>query len=89
MSHAYPGHQPELDLPAVKQSANSWETTSRLDFLDPRIRKRPLIAPKTQASWVVEILNFRWRCNTDFLPLWLDAAFDALRLVSIQLFLKD
>ena len=40
--HAHPGHQPELDSKAAKKIYNSWETTSRVAYVDPRIRLQPL-----------------------------------------------
>ncbi|KAK3098812.1 hypothetical protein FSP39_023326 [Pinctada imbricata] len=44
-SHAFPGHQPELDSMKLKQTYNSWETTTRAGYVDPRIRKEPVQNP--------------------------------------------
>ena len=41
-SHAFPGHQPELDLPKLKEVYNSWETTTRSSYVNPKIREQPL-----------------------------------------------
>ncbi|KAJ8313341.1 hypothetical protein KUTeg_009127 [Tegillarca granosa] len=40
--HAFPGHQPEND--SVKQKAiyNSWETTTRSAYVDPKVRLQPV-----------------------------------------------
>ncbi|XP_041373764.1 UPF0686 protein C11orf1 homolog [Gigantopelta aegis] len=40
--YAYPGHQPELDSPSMKETYNSWATTSRVAYGDPCLRTRPL-----------------------------------------------
>ncbi|KAK7106255.1 cilia- and flagella-associated protein 68-like [Littorina saxatilis] len=40
--HAYPNHQPELDSADMKEHYNSWKTTQRADYLDPRIREEPI-----------------------------------------------
>ncbi|PVD27734.1 hypothetical protein C0Q70_12906 [Pomacea canaliculata] len=41
--HAFPHHQPELDTPKLKEIYNSWETTMRASYMDPRGRKNPII----------------------------------------------
>lgn len=41
---AFPASQPELDQPGLKAEYNSFQTTSRAAFVDPRIRNRPLDA---------------------------------------------
>lgn len=40
--NAFPGHQPETDNAAIKSIYNSWETTTRAGYVDPRIRQTPL-----------------------------------------------
>ena len=40
--NAFPGHQPETDSPGLKNIYNSWETTTRAGYVDPRIRQNPL-----------------------------------------------
>ena len=46
-SNAFPGHQPEFDAPKVKDTYNSWKSTQRADYLDPQIRKQPILVGKT------------------------------------------
>lgn len=41
--HAHPGHQPELDLPKIQDVYNSWETTMRAAYVNPQVRKTPLV----------------------------------------------
>ena len=43
--YAHPAHQPELDPPCLKEIYNSWETTTRAAYIDPRIRHAPLHNP--------------------------------------------
>ena len=45
--HAFPGHQPELDHANDKAIYNSWETTTRAGYVDPRIRMGNLEVPVT------------------------------------------
>lgn len=40
--HAHPAHQPDLDHPSLKAVYNSWETTSRAAYVEPRAREAPL-----------------------------------------------
>ncbi|KAK2148514.1 hypothetical protein LSH36_492g02002 [Paralvinella palmiformis] len=40
--YAHPAHQPELDPPCLKEIYNSWETTSRAAYIDPKIRYSPV-----------------------------------------------
>ncbi|ESO93723.1 hypothetical protein LOTGIDRAFT_203076 [Lottia gigantea] len=51
-SHAFPSHQPELDLPSLKSQYNSWETTSRAAYVDPKIREHPItnVVQETRTS---------------------------------------
>lgn len=44
-SHAFPGHQPEIDNGRLKSVYNSWETTTRSSYVDPKIRQQPLQNP--------------------------------------------
>ena len=46
-SHSFPGHQPEIDSQKQKAIYNSWETTSRSSYVDPKIRTRPTQTPQT------------------------------------------
>lgn len=48
--HSFPQHQPELDNAQQKAEYNSWKTTQRADYIDPRIRLEPLkpLAKKTK-----------------------------------------
>lgn len=41
-SHAFPGHQPDLDSPKLKDIYNSYETTSRAAYMDPKTKREPL-----------------------------------------------
>jgi len=41
-SYAFPGHQPELDSPSLKNVYNSWQTTTRAAYVDPKLRKDTL-----------------------------------------------
>ncbi|KAK7468069.1 hypothetical protein BaRGS_00036720, partial [Batillaria attramentaria] len=43
--HAFPHHQPEIDCPQLKAIYNSWKTTTRADYIDPRIRMKPVGPP--------------------------------------------
>jgi len=43
--HSFPGHQPETDSMKLKTIYNSWETTARAAYVDPKIRKQPLTSP--------------------------------------------
>ncbi|XP_069115861.1 cilia- and flagella-associated protein 68-like [Argopecten irradians] len=49
-SHAFPGHQPEIDSKSSKAVYNSWETTTRSSYVDPRIRVQPLQPPTQESS---------------------------------------
>ncbi|KAK3597988.1 hypothetical protein CHS0354_042341 [Potamilus streckersoni] len=40
--HSFPGHQPEIDSAKVKSVYNSWETTTRSGYIDPKVRLCPL-----------------------------------------------
>ncbi|XP_064595044.1 cilia- and flagella-associated protein 68-like [Liolophura sinensis] len=40
--HAFPGHQPELDSRAMKAVYNSWQTTNRMDYIHPDVRRAPV-----------------------------------------------
>ncbi|XP_064650873.1 cilia- and flagella-associated protein 68-like [Lineus longissimus] len=40
--HAFPHHQPELDHQSQKDEYNSFETTQRVSYADPKVRKQPL-----------------------------------------------
>ncbi|XP_046376139.1 UPF0686 protein C11orf1 homolog [Haliotis rufescens] len=48
--YAFPGHQPELDRPALKATYNSWETTTRASYVHPSIRAQPLTGPETPTA---------------------------------------
>ncbi|GIY48606.1 uncharacterized protein CDAR_499581 [Caerostris darwini] len=37
VAQIFPGHQPQLDLPQLKKVYNSYETTSRVAYQDPRL----------------------------------------------------
>lgn len=39
---AFPGHQTETDSALCKSFYNSWQTTSRSSFVNPKIREKPL-----------------------------------------------
>ncbi|XP_071806355.1 cilia- and flagella-associated protein 68-like [Asterias amurensis] len=41
-ARAFPASQPELDPTKIKQEYNSFQTTSRAAFVDPRLRTTPL-----------------------------------------------
>jgi hypothetical protein len=41
-ARAFPASQPELDRPGTKQEYNSFQTTSRAAYVDPRLRTTPL-----------------------------------------------
>ncbi|XP_038049546.1 UPF0686 protein C11orf1 homolog [Patiria miniata] len=41
-ARAFPASQPELDPPRTKQEYNSFQTTSRAAYVDPRLRTTPL-----------------------------------------------
>ncbi|XP_013412320.1 UPF0686 protein C11orf1 homolog [Lingula anatina] len=43
--NAFPHHQPELDTNTAKEINNSWETTTRVSYCDPRVRQQPLEPP--------------------------------------------
>lgn len=49
--NAFPGHQPETDSQSQKNIYNSWETTTRAGYVDPRIREKPLdpVSPSQQS----------------------------------------
>ncbi|XP_072166335.1 cilia- and flagella-associated protein 68-like [Diadema setosum] len=47
---AYPASQPELDPVKIKEHYNSFETTSRASYVDPRIRKSPVGGGVPQAA---------------------------------------
>ncbi|XP_784695.1 UPF0686 protein C11orf1 homolog [Strongylocentrotus purpuratus] len=46
-SRSFPASQPELDPPAVKERYNSFETTSRASYVDPKLRKNPVHQTET------------------------------------------
>lgn len=48
-SNSFPGHQPECDSASAKAIYNSWETTSRSAYVDPRVRLRPTQNPPTES----------------------------------------
>ncbi|GBO00634.1 hypothetical protein AVEN_262798-1, partial [Araneus ventricosus] len=37
VAQSFPGHQPQLDLPQLKKVYDSYETTARVAFQDPRV----------------------------------------------------
>jgi hypothetical protein len=41
--NAFPGHQPELDHELDKEQYNSFITTSRCAYVDPQLRKSPVV----------------------------------------------
>ncbi|XP_072033836.1 cilia- and flagella-associated protein 68-like [Amphiura filiformis] len=41
-ARAFPASQPEIDPPSVKQEYNSFQTTSRAAYVDPRLRTAPM-----------------------------------------------
>ncbi|ELT87954.1 hypothetical protein CAPTEDRAFT_155736 [Capitella teleta] len=49
-SHGFPGHQPELDLPKLQSQCNSWQTTSRTAYVDPKIQEAPVRLTLTGAN---------------------------------------
>lgn len=49
-SHSFPGHQPEIDNSKLKAIYNSWETTSRSAYVDPRVRLSPTQTPQQSTS---------------------------------------
>ena len=40
--HSHPAHQPELDPPQLKAEYNSWQTTTRSAYVDPKLRTQPI-----------------------------------------------
>lgn len=45
---AYSSHQPELDTAKAKDTYNSWETTQRVAYLDPKIRQQRIVPNQEQ-----------------------------------------
>lgn len=39
---AYPGYQPEVNLPEGNRYINTYETDTRVNYLDPRLKKFPI-----------------------------------------------
>ena len=52
--HAFPHHQPVLDTQQIKDVYNSFETTSRQAFVDPRVRKEPVGCPEEEQEPICE-----------------------------------
>ncbi|KAK2162384.1 hypothetical protein NP493_1526g00020 [Ridgeia piscesae] len=52
--HAFPHHQPVLDSQQIKDVYNSFETTSRQAFVDPRVRKEPVGCPPEEKEPICE-----------------------------------
>ncbi|XP_066274728.1 cilia- and flagella-associated protein 68-like [Branchiostoma lanceolatum] len=48
----FPGSQPELDPPLLKNEYNSFQTTSRAAYVDPRVRKEPVVPPENATQGV-------------------------------------
>jgi len=45
LPHAYSVHQPELDSASHKVVCNSWQTTQRGSYIDPKLREQPVKGP--------------------------------------------
>lgn len=45
LPHAFSVHQPELDTPEHQAYCDSWQTTQRASYLDPRLRVEPVCPP--------------------------------------------
>ncbi|KAI0240430.1 hypothetical protein LSAT2_008827 [Lamellibrachia satsuma] len=54
LPHAFPHHQPVLDPQLMKDIYNSFETTSRQAYVDPRVRKAPVGCPPEERELVCE-----------------------------------
>lgn len=49
-SHSFPGHQPDFDSDYLKDIYNSYTTTQRADYMDPSLRRVPIVVNKQVPS---------------------------------------
>ncbi|GFO47008.1 upf0686 protein c11orf1-like protein [Plakobranchus ocellatus] len=50
LPHAFSAHQPELDPPMHQAYCNSWQTTQRASYLDPKLRLEPMACPHAEET---------------------------------------
>ncbi|CAH1796486.1 unnamed protein product [Owenia fusiformis] len=62
--HAHPSHQPELDDPSLKAIYNSWETTTRAAYIDPRVKTAPINNGSTQLESHGQLYTGESQSNT-------------------------
>lgn len=51
---AYPGYQPELNLPEAQRYINTYETDQRVNYLDPKLKMFPIDLDKMLSEQLKE-----------------------------------